>query len=382
MTAGSSPSGIRIAHIITGLGVGGAERMVMKLVTGTSARIRHLVLVMSGEVDLGFDRRDTVEIITLDMKRGRPSLAGAYRALVALRAFQPTIIQSWLYHADLLATLLAVICGCKKLVWNVRCSDMELERYATLTKIVRRLLVVLSHVPNAIISNSRRGIAVHQKLGYRAREWVLIGNGFDLEKFRPDPVLARRFRERLAIPARSRIVGLVARHDPMKDHDSLIAAAQIVFTQRDDVVYYLCGAGIRKLGAKTEALGLQEKFVLEDVRQDVEAIYPGCDFFVLSSAFGEGFPNVLGEAMSCGVPCITTAVGDAADIVADTGIVVSPRAPERLAAAMLEALDWSPTEYARRSAAARARISDHYSLQSVVAQYEALYSRLAESCAG
>jgi len=350
----------------------------MKLVAGMNSRYRQIVVVMTSDVGLWQDfRRDDVEIIPLGMTRGRPSLRGFFKASRALREFRPAIIQSWLYHADFMATLLAFGHKHDKLVWNVRCTDMELTQYARMTRWVRELLVSLSRIPIAIVSNSHRGIELHSSLGYRAREWILIGNGFDLDKFRPDPGLKRGFRQRIGAAERSRIIGMIARRDPMKDHKTLLAAAKIVLARRDDVMFYLCGADVPQLETQIEALGMRKNFFLEDARSDVETIYPGLDVFALSSAFGEGFPNVLGEAMSSGVPCVTTSVGDAPFIVAESGISVPPRKPEFLASAMMEALTWDSREYTSRSIAARRRIADHYSLRSVIAQYEALYLRLA-----
>ncbi|MSR14948.1 MAG: glycosyltransferase [Gammaproteobacteria bacterium] len=383
MTGGGGSSEIRVAHIITGLEIGGAERMLIKVAAALAPRIQQLIIAMSGvPKGCGPLADHGVEVITLGMPRGKLSVAGFYRALKVLRHFRPTIIQSWLYHADLLGSALVYCCGRPKIVWNIRCTDMNLEKYSLTTQIVRRALVALSGVPSAIVSNSHAGISIHEKLGYRAREWVLIGNGFDIDKFSPNANRRREFRTRLGVPEFLRIVGLVARRDPMKDHETLLAAAKIVLMQRDDVMFYLCGAGIPQLRKEVARLEMSDQFMLEDVQVNVEGIYPGLDFFALSSAFGEGFPNVLGEAMSSGVPCITTDVGDAGLVVADTGILVPRRAPEALAAAILCGLAWEPDEYKRRASAARNRITANYSLGIITRQYEELYRRLAGVPAG
>ncbi|MDE3218866.1 MAG: glycosyltransferase [Nitrospirota bacterium] len=372
---------IRIVHVISSLDTGGAEVMLAKLVGAMDrSRFSNTVISLTDRGQLGRQIESFgVAVHLLGMKRGRPDIFALPRLIRLFNSLNPTIVQSWLYHADLLSTLAVKFSSSRILVWNVRCSDMDLNRYRPLTRWVQRVLAWWSVTPAAVVVNSEAGKQQHERLGYRPRRWDVIPNGFDTQRFRPDTSLRLPLRQEWKVPQDAVIVALVARVDPMKDHPTFLAAAQEVARARHDVYFLLVGKDTQALAPAVAAKGLTDQVRLLGYRSDIECLLPGVDVACLSSAFGEGFPNVLGEAMACGIPCVSTDVGDARSIVADTGLVVPARDPASLAHAIIDLIDRGPSAREHLGRAARTRIETKYSLARIVDRYTALYSGLSSN---
>ena len=372
---------IRIVHVISDLDTGGAEVMLAKLVGAMDRdRFSNAVISLTDRGQLAEQIESSgVAVHTLGMRRGRPDVRALPRLIKLLKMLEPTIVQSWLYHADLLSTLAVKFSRTPILAWNVRCSDMDLNRYRPLTRWVQRVLGWWSATPVVVVVNSEAGKQQHERLGYRPRRWDVIPNGFDTQRFRSDRSLRLPLRQEWKVPQDAVIVALVARVDPMKDHDTFLNAAQQVATVRQNVYFLLVGKDTRTLAPTVAAKGLTDRVRLLGYRSDVECLLPGVDAVCLSSAFGEGFPNVLGEAMACGIPCVSTDVGDARRIIADTGLVVPARDPVSLAHAIIDLIDRGPAGREQLGRAARARIETEYSLEKIVDRYTALYSDLSRN---
>jgi glycosyltransferase involved in cell wall biosynthesis len=370
---------ITILHLITGLEVGGAERMLAHIASCSDRhRFRSVVVSMTGPGRMGpLIEAEGITVRSLGLRRGAPDPRGILRLLRTLREFRPDILQTWLYHADLLGVIAKQLGPTTRLVWNVRCTEME--GTAGLT----RLLAWCSAIPDAVIVNSHAGQRYHETLGYRPLCWALIPNGFDTQRFRPDAETRRRVRTELSIPEGAIALLLPARYDPMKDHGNFLSAAKRLADRQPDAQFALAGAGIEPGNcALAEAIathGLGDQIRLLGERPDMEAIYPAFDIVTLSSAFGEGFPNVLGEAMACGVPCVATDVGDAAAIIGECGIAVRPREPEALAAGWERLIVIGAEGCAALGAKARARVVENYGIANVVSLFAALYEDLAKS---
>lgn len=369
---------IRIVHVISDLDTGGAEMMLAKLVGAMDrTRFSSTVISLIDKGQLGDQIESSgVAVHTLGMKRGRPDVFALPRLIRLFRTLNPTIVQSWLYHADLLSTLAVKFTGLPTLVWNVRCSDMELKRYSSLTPKVRQVLAWWSATPAAVIVNSEAGKQQHERLGYRPRRWEVIPNGFDTQRFRPDDSQRLSLRKEWHLQDDAVIIALVARVDPMKDHAAFLEAAQLVARARQNVRFLLIGKGTQTLAPSVAEKGLTDQVRILGYRSDIECLLPGVDVLCLSSAFGEGFPNVLGEAMACGIPCVSTDVGDARSIIGATGLIVPVRSPASLAQAIVDLIDRGPAAREQLGRAARARIETDYSLARVVGRYTTLYSDL------
>lgn len=356
--------------------------MLVRLAGELSPAAKQLVVCLCHPGVLAAElARYAIPVVSLGLLRGRVHPRALVRAIGLLRRFRPDILQSWMYHADLLATLVWPLVGRPPLAWNLRCADMELEHYSHATRWVRATLARLSPLPAVIVCNSVASRRAHEEYGYQPRRWAVIGNGFDTVRYRPRADAGSLLRARLGLDQNVRLVGMVARVDPAKDHATLLDAARQLCEQHTDVMFLLVGSAVPSLAGAVEARGLHSRVILEDAREDIAELTAGLELCVLSSAFGESFPNVIGEAMACGVPCVCTDVGDVRELLAGSGLVVPRRDPARLAAAMSEALGWSAEEYLRRGRVARALIERHYSIHTIGAAYEKIYSEVLTACA-
>jgi len=258
---------------------------------------------------------------------------------------------------------------------------MDMTRYSMVSRLVLGSLSWLSQYPDVVVVNSEAGRKLHESLGFRPRRWALIPNGFDLDRFRPDSGARERLRQQLGAP-NSFLIGLVARYDPMKDHRTFLEAAARFVERRPDTRFVLAGGEIDKdnlqLTGLIHDLGLSGSVDLLGERADIESVMAALDILSLSST-AEGFPNCVGEAMACGVPCVTTDVGDAAILVGETGRVVPIREPAALADAWSQLYDMSDEARVELGMAGRRRIEESFSLASVARQYEDLYEGLLVS---
>ena len=369
-----------ILHIITSLERGGAETMLAKLTKAMMPLgVRSVVVSLTGAGVYGAElERAGIRVISLEMRRGFFNPMALFRLIGILKQERPDLIQTWLYHADLLGLVAAKLAGLGPLCWNIRCSDMDMTHYSRLSRWLPRLLGFLSRWPDAVLANSHAGQKIHQQLGYRPRAWYVIPNGFDTEQFRPDARAREEMRAALGVAADAPVIGLVARFDPMKDHQTFLAAARILASRHPSAVFVLAGKGVEPGNpAFADALrgGVAGRMLLLGERTDIPQLMNAFDICCLSS-LTEGFPNVLGEAMACGVPCVSTDVGDAAWLISDTGLITPPHDPVVLAAAMASLLTLKPEERRQLGSRARQRIVDEFSLPVIARRYYDVYAEL------
>jgi glycosyltransferase involved in cell wall biosynthesis len=376
---------MKVLHAITGLEVGGAENMLLRLLeAGTREKFEPAVLSLMDPDAACYGTLAPqvaalrIPISTLRMPRRHPTLANLWRLYRTVRGADPGLIQGWMYHGNLAATVGAWSLPQRPpVLWNVRHSVHDLMLEKPLTRLIIRLSARMSRLPRAIVYNSRVSAAQHQALGFEASRAVVIPNGFDTARFRPQPQARARLCQELGInPGRS-IIGMIARNHPMKDHGNLLRAAALLQERRRDVHLVLAGSGVdadnRELNELIAALGLSSRVALLGARSDVAALVPGFDLAALASAWGEGFPNVLGEAMASGVPCVATDVGDCTWVIGPHGIIVPPRQSEALATALARLIDLGSDARRQLGHAGRARIIQHFSIHEVVRQYESLH---------
>ena len=362
--------------------------MLYKLATGID-KMEFETLVVSltkgGAVE-GMLLAAGIPLVSLEFRRSFSDLAEVVRLVRLLRGYRPDILQTWLYHADLLGLVAGKLAGVPVIGWNVRCSNMELAQYSLATRLIVRLLARLSRYPSFAVVNSSTGRRFHQeRLGYVPKRWCYIPNGFDLVRFRPDQAARAAFRTELGLGDDTVAIGLVARYDPMKDHANFLMAAGALHKRHPGIQFVMAGKGVTRANETLCRLidehGLAGCVHCLGERADVARILAGMDIVSLTSAFGEGFPNILGEAMACGIPCVSTDVGDAAEIIGDTGMVVAPRDHQALARAWRQLIEIGTESRRALGLAARRRIEQRYGLSVVVGQYESLYQELGAACA-
>lgn len=371
----------RLLFVTSGLGTGGAERMLVKLLA-TFDRARYECLVVS-LLDTGTQgapiREMGVAVLELHIDRLGGFFAAGWRLLLVARRFRPDVIQGWMYHGNLAASLAwLAVCRSARLFWGVRQTFHGMAAERRLTRVAIRAGAALSGMPVAIIFNSHVSAAQHGAIGFHRDKAAVIPNGFDLGHFRPDAEVRAHLRSTLDIPPTAPVVGLVARDHPMKDHDTFLEAAALIVRQLPAAVFVLAGRGVDsenpRIVGKIQALGLSAALRLLGEVRDTESLYPAFDVLALSSVRGEAFPNVLGEAMACGVPCVATDVGDARLILGDTGGIVPAADPLALAEEILALLRLTDTDRGAFGKRARERVRCCYSLDSVAAAYRDLYA--------
>ncbi|RLB39431.1 MAG: group 1 glycosyl transferase [Deltaproteobacteria bacterium] len=325
-----------------------------------------------------------VAVYSLGIPRGRISPIGAVRFLALVRRLRPALIQTWLYHADLVGVLLARPLGVRRVLWNLRSSYPDDAHLSGLTALVRRLCARLSPLPHAVVANSWAGMQSHRALGYRPRRWVVIPNGVDTERFRPDPGARGRLMEALGVKEGEVVlVGYVARFIPVKDHATFLEAASRVLRVREDIHFVLAGRGItwsNAFFARTIAPEFRARFHLLGETRHIEDVTPGLDI-ACSASLQEGFPNTVCEAMACGVPCVVTDVGDSCRIVGETGFVVPPASPEAMASAILRMAHMPRQERAALGERARRRAMERFEMSKVAKMYTRLYHEVLEGTA-
>ena len=377
---------ISILCLITSLCDGGAETMLYRLLSRLdrkrfSPQVIALVDIGAGPMSEKIQKLG-VPVRFLGMRPGRPNPVSMLRLIRWLRQTPPDLIQTWMYHADLIGGLGARLAGDIPVVWGIRNSDLSGGESKSLTRLTMRICARLSRwLPERIVSCSEAARDIHIAAGYVAEKMVVIPNGSDLETFKPDEGARESVRKELGISDAAQVIGLMARFDPQKDHLNFVRAAKLLHQDQPNVYFVLCGQDVtwenEKLTKWIEEAGIRNRFLLLGRRDDIPRLAAALDIATLSSSFGEAFPNVISEAMSCGVPCVVTDVGDSARIVGETGLVVPPRDPVALAAAWLKILDLSRESRTELGKAARRRVMEQYNLPNIVSRYEQLFEELA-----
>jgi len=305
-------------------------------------------------------------------KRGRWDVIGFLRSLFrVLDEEQPDVLYAFLPVANLLACLARLRSRRLKLAWGVRASDVDLAHYDWLSKVTYLLECRFSGCPNLIIANSEAGRRTAVSRGFPDNDrFIVIPNGIDVEHFRPDARQRGAVRAEWGVLPEETLVGIVARLDPMKDYPSFLEAAAKLARREQGVRFVSVGAGpvdyTAVLQEQARKLGLDKRMIWAGPRGDLPAVFNALDLLVSSSAFGEGFSNVLGEAMACGVPCIATDVGDARQILGDCDAVVPPSNPDALVAGIMVLLERLRLEGASLGARVRQRVADNFSVEMLV----------------
>jgi glycosyltransferase involved in cell wall biosynthesis len=372
---------LKVTHIITGLEAGGAETMLLKLLSSLNAPGESAeVISLAPEGPLADPIRALgVPVMSLGLGGGLGALFGLPRLIRELRRSVPDLVQCWMYHANLLGGLAARVGVSAPVLWGLRQSDLDPALSKRSTIMVAKLGARLSfRVAQKILCVSESARQVHVALGYDDARMVVIPNGFDLARFRPDAEARREIRADLGIGPDDILIGLAARFDPQKDIGNFLAACARLAAPKARFV--LCGTGMDgsndALVAMIKQAGLGERVHLLGRRNDMARLTAALDIAVSSSAFGEGFSNTLGEALACGVPAVATDVGDSRLIVGAAGRVVPPRDAGALAAGIEELIALGPEGRAALGRQGRERMARDYGLAAIAERYRTLYAEI------
>lgn len=374
--------------MISGLEVGGAEVMLLRLASraaSTCDDVHVVSLTTSGPIARQLVEAG-VQVTALGGTRGRPSVALVQRLVRLLRAEKPTVVQSWMYHSDLVAGLAARFWQRERLpvVWGIHSGSLDWGRISLMTQYtVRACALVSSYLPAKIIVCSEAAREFHRRLGYDDSRMIVIPNGIDTNRFRPDEAARAAVRAELAVSEDAVLIGSAARFHPQKDHRTLINAFSEVHRRRPQAHLVLCGEGVDQANAVLLKWIVDARVTsavhLLGLRQDMPKLTAAFDVAACSSTFGEAFPNVLVEAMSCGVPCVSTDVGDARSMIHRSGEIVAPRDVHGLANAVLRLIDAGRRGRDSLGAAARSRVESEYGLELAVRRYNDVHLQVARA---
>lgn len=373
---------MKIAFIVTALTIGGAEMMLLKILEHIDRqRFEPYVISLqtSGEVGPKIEALG-IPVIALNLKPHLPNPFRFFSLTRYLREINPDIVQTWMYHADLIGGIAARLVSCKQVVWGVRNSNLDprLNKRSTLG-VVKTCAMLSSKVPDKILTCSRQAMEIHVSEGYVAKKMHVIPNGFDMSRFQADVNSRISLRSELGLSDDAPLVGLMARYDPQKNHQGFIKAAALINQQMPSVHFVLAGNGIdQSNSALTESIlahNLASYVHLLGRRDDMPRLMAALDVLA-SSSDGEAFPNVIGEAMASEIPCVVTDAGDSAEIVGDFGRVVRIGDMQDLADKVLELL--SLPQYLRSDLGkkARNRVKSKYEIGNIVNSYMDFYERL------
>lgn len=379
-SARGTTSKIKVVHIINSLGIGGAELALFRLLTNTDRSAFDMqVVALLNETPLGERLRETgLRVDCLSLSKNHLDVSAMVRLIRLLRRAKPDIVQTWLQHSDLLGGIAAKFAGAGPVLWNIRHSTLHPVLTKRRTRLITHICARLSaYLPTRILCCSESSREEQVKLGYVPRKMIVIPNGVDTDRFKPDRQAYCSIRKEMGIPPDALLFGGAGRFHPAKDHIGLIRAAGEIAKNNSNTHFVFCGERVEMtnpdLKARVIETGMADRFHLLGRRDDVPQFMAALDVFISSSGFSEGFPNVVCEAMSSGVPCIVTDVGDSARIVGDTGWVVPPEQPHAIARIALELCSGGPDLLRTRGLEARRRIEEHFSISRMISGYQEIY---------
>lgn len=379
---------LKILHVITGLNVGGAEMMLRRLVDRKDDNLHENFVVSLTDIGrVGILMIESgVSVTALNIKGLLDAPRALYMLIKMIIKIRPDIVQTWMYHADLLGGVAARLTGIKNIIWGIRTT--ELSAGSSRSAFVMRYICskLSSVIPELIVCAAESSRKYHIGLGYDASRMRVISNGFIVNN---DIVNDERFisetKKELGIDDDGIIIGFVGRFHFDKDQENFVTAANILCEKRNDISFLMAGRDLdnsnKELVSWIAKNHFSHKFFLLGERADVPRLLSCIDIFCLSSRI-EGFPNVVGEAMAAGIPCVVTDVGDAAFLVGSTGIVVPKESPVALAEGLSHMLEMSPMQRKILGAKARKRIITEFSINNSKKKFEDLYNTLLKSQTG
>jgi len=366
---------MNILHIITGLNDGGAEAVLYRL-CAYDKEYKQTVISLMDEGKYGPLLEDAgVDVHCLNMPSGRVTLSGLYQLFKLIRKLKPDVVQTWMYHADLLGGAIARVAGINNIVWGIRHTSHDAKSSSLSIRVITRLCGYLSPIiPRKIVSCSVNAVPVHVALGYQQDKFKVIPNGYDFSEFNFNLDGARNIRKELDLEDDCFLIGCVARWSPQKDHLNLIKSLSLLMLKHDRfhcvIVGSNCETSNEVLVKQLKEHGITDRVTLMGTRNDIAALMSAFDIHVLPSAYGEAFPNVVAEAMACHTPCIVTDVGDAALIVDEFGWVVPTRDAPALCNAMSLAIKYRVTSnWEILCSNARNHVAENYSIAKMYKLY-------------
>lgn len=368
---------MKIVHIITGLGDGGAEHTLYKICKYDKKNI-HIVISLTGPGKY-FSLLNKIGIKVYCFQIKFFSFFEFYLLMKTLNSLKPNIVQTWLVHADFIGGIAARFLGIRNIIWNIRYSNFEIGKAKLTTIFIIKILAKLSYkIPRSIITVSKKAKKIYSRVGYDPKKLKFIPNGYDLSILKINRNQNKAFKKNLNIIQNVPLIGNVARYDTKKDHFNLLKALSIIKSKKIDFLCVLVGSNVniknKTLTNQIKKLNLSSSIKLLGQKNDILPVMNALDIYVQSSKYGEGFPNVVAEAMACGTPCVVTDVGDASFIVGKTGWAVAPNNSLHLASMIEKAIfEYYTKNWNRRCKYARSRIKENFDISKMLNSYNKLW---------
>lgn len=372
---------MKIVFVINSLSIGGAEKMLLRLVKTSSFQKQQLTVISllpSGTLFKDFS--SCTNVYTFNFGNPFRALIGFFQLFFLIRDLKPDVVHSWLYQSDLISGVIAKSLGVKVIIWSIRQTNLDLRYNKISTLVAAKLCALFSYiVPDVIISNSCSGRLSHIDFNYQKAKIKVIQNGIDLDRISAISNPKKLLKNEIGIDTDVPLIGMIARFDPQKDHQTFLNAAVLILKQHPKTHFLLCGQGVdysnKTLIHEIQSLGLKSNFTLLGLHADIEHISSSLDIHVLCS-FGEGWPNVIGEMMAAGVLCVSTDVGESSSIMGNIGITVPVGDAEGVFNAVSQLLLLEDSEKKNLRQRGRNRIENLYEISKIADQYLRVYSEL------
>jgi glycosyltransferase involved in cell wall biosynthesis len=369
-------------HIIVGLNVGGAELMLKRLaLSGQENHYHHHSVISLTNIGKVGEQLQVmgIEVIALHLRSPLCIFRVIWQLYRLIQIKRPDIVQTWMYHADLLGGIAARLAGNTKVIWGIRTTEIK-SGGSRLTALICHVCAWLSRwVPHTIVCAAEASRLAHVAIGYDASKMKVISNGFDVERLVATKEQVDLLRKKCGFETDITVIGSIGRFHKVKDHENFIRAAGLISQNFSKVRFLLVGRDIvasnLELMAWINATGYADHFTLLGERTDVPVCLAVTDVLCLHS-LTEGFPNVIGEAMTMGIPCVSTNVGDAALLIADTGTVVPKANSEALAQGLIQLIQMNSEERTKLGRKAKMRIHSKFTLDQCRKNFENLYQQV------
>ena len=388
----SKQARIRVAHLIGGLELGGAESLLYN-VSQRHCDVEHMIISLSS------NQKDASRFLTsgrnlylLELRKLNSvspvikvlrQIREIYRLIRLLARLDVDVIQTWMYQSDLIGGVVGTLLR-KKIVWGIYSSNLEREYYKRSTYWAIRLCGSLSrYLPHRIVACTRAGSLAHIDIGYPKDRITHIPIAVDTNSFKKCASKRFSIRQSCGVGEHTKVVGMVARWDPQKDHKTMVEGFSLVCDERLDVELWLAGGygmddSNRELLELIESSGVTSRIRLFGAIEDIVSFYSGIDIFALLSN-GEGMPNVLLEAVSCELPCVASSVGDIPNVVGEYCQLLKHNNDLKLSQALIKLIELDKGETVNLTRLGRKYVIDNYSIESVSKRYTDLYRDLSES---
>lgn len=368
--------------IVSGLRKAGAELMLFRMLKHLDRNyynINVVSLTLEDEVGMMLTSQG-IRVHALHIDGFINLTIGFLRLIRVIKKICPDVVQTWMYHADMLGGLASRIAGVRNIAWSIRNSSLSLDTTKISTYAVAKICSIFSSwLPKIIINCSESACDSHVSFGYCTKKMVVVPNGFELDKFIPISKARNEIRNELGLSSERQIVGLIGRYHPIKNHAGFIKAAIKISLINSNVNFLLAGEGVdisnSELLQLIHSANLLDRFHLLGQRSDMPLIMSSLDVLV-SASFGEAFPNVIAEAMACGIPCVATDVGDTAYIIGDTGRIVPVNDSESLADSILEILSLKHEDRNLLGLKTRERITKNFDIDIISSVYQRYYEQM------